>query len=68
MARLETEHNGRTEEARAAAAAAVQLQAAAEQQLEGGKSTISQANTVIPLLQRQLQQANHACDVKVRSR
>jgi hypothetical protein len=43
-ARLEAEHNARTAEARAAAAAAAQLQAAAEQQLEAGKSTIAQAS------------------------
>ncbi len=42
LQRLESEHNARTEEARAAAAAAANLQAHAEQQLEAGKATIAQ--------------------------
>jgi hypothetical protein len=28
--------------------------------------TVAQANTLIPLLQRQLQAANHTCEVKAR--
>lgn len=42
LQRLESEHKARTEEARAAAAAAANLQAHAEQQLEAGKATIAQ--------------------------
>jgi hypothetical protein len=45
--RLEAEHNGRTAEARDAAAAAANLQAAAEAQLEAGKATIAQVTCTV---------------------